>query len=85
MRAIDNLEDLRPIVRKVAGTPEDPERHEGREPPPRSGAGPSEPDPHELDDGLFARRAVREMDLDRSRHQGQIGRASCRERVYSGV
>ena len=72
MRTVHDLEDLRPVVREIPRTSEDPEVHEGGEPPSGPGAGPSESDPHELDDRLLAGRAVREMDLDSGRHEGQI-------------
>ena len=72
MGTIHDLEDLRPVVCEIPRTSEDPQVHERAEPPPGPGAGPPESDRHELDERLLAGRSVREMDLDRGRHEGQI-------------
>ncbi len=72
MWAVDDLEDLRPVVREVPGAPKHAKFHERFKPPPGARRRPSEPYCHELYDRPFPGHTVREMHLNRGRHEGEL-------------
>ena len=72
MGTVHDLEDLRPVIGKITGAPENPEVNEGSETPTASRRRPSESDRHELDHGTFPRSAVCEVHLNSRRDEGQV-------------
>lgn len=72
MRAVHDLEHLRPVVREVPVAPQHPEVNEGRESPPGAGGGPAKAEGHELDDRRLARGVKGEVHLDRGREEGHL-------------
>lgn len=72
MRAVHDLEDLRPVVCEVPRASEHAQVNEGVQPSPRAGCGPAKADGHELDDRALPSGAADEMDLNRGRQERQF-------------
>src|SRR6266571_1608424 len=72
MGAVDDLEDLGPIVREVTGDAKHPEVHERSKPSTRTRRRPPEADRHEFHDGPFPGDAACEMHLNRGRHERKV-------------
>src|SRR5437899_13107297 len=72
MGAVDDLEDLGPVVREVPGHAEHPELHERPKTSTRARGRPPEPDRHEFHDGPFPSDATGEVHLNRRRHEREV-------------